>query len=142
METQPALPNGTTDLVASRAQINQAKQLAAALLPLLVERLGAQTTALDDPEVTGKAIDRLAKLAGASDDKGTSMKPIIHFTISSSGAQMSVKAKPADEPEQELIIDGGKPVFESPFAIPSADDEADIEDAVIVKRPLMDTEDT
>lgn len=132
--------NGATDLVSSRAQINQAKQLAAALLPVLVERLGQQTVLLDDPEVTGKAIDRLAKLAGASDDKGTSMKPVIHFTISSSGAQMSVKTKVPDEPEQELVVEETKPVFSSPFAVSS---DGDVEDAVILNgaSPLMAADD-
>lgn len=76
----------------ARQHIATSKELAAALLPVLVERLGVQTMLVDDPEVTGKAIDRLAKLAGATDDKTTNL-PVIHFNISSSGAKVAVKSK-------------------------------------------------
>ncbi len=136
-------PQGNTDLVTSRASINQAKQLAAALLPLLVERLGEQTMDIDDPEVTGKAIDRLSKLVGASDDKGQSMKPIIHFNISSAGAQVSVNTSHQAPLVHEVIEAEGetkKPVFDSPFvAVPSVPSQED-EDALIGS-PLLDADD-
>lgn len=85
-----------------RAEVLKAKQLAAAALPLLVERVAAEAVGSDDVEVLGKAMERLAKLAGAMDDKGASTKPIIHFTISSAGANVQVTGRAAPTPAQEV----------------------------------------
>lgn len=85
-----------------RAEVLKAKQLAAAALPLLVERVAAEAVGSDDVEVLGKAMERLAKLAGAMDDKGASTKPIIHFTISSAGANVQVTGRTAPTPAQEV----------------------------------------
>lgn len=90
-ESLPApKPAGPT----ARENIRVSKELAAAMLPVLVERLNVQVMHLNDPEVTGKAIDRMAKLAGAMDDKTTTNLPVIHFNITSAGANVSVKSKP------------------------------------------------
>jgi hypothetical protein len=95
---------------AIRKNIADAKALAAAALPLLAERVASQALSLEDPEVAGKALDRLAKLAGAMDDKGSSAKPIIHFAISASGANVRVEtrtgaAQPDDEPDTVVEIE-------------------------------------
>lgn len=105
-QVSPPATTPTPTPVTSRQHIQLAKELAAAMLPMMVQRLGVQTMALDDPEVTGKAMDRLSKLAGATEDRAASSKPIIHFNITSSGANVSIKTRtPASGGADEADID-------------------------------------